>query len=558
MNAAQRGRLIDALLQCPSMANRSGRDTIVGALRDQVKTNVQRGSGDRDDVTNLVSTCLNYFNGIEELIAVVRHWEGSESLPMQDLDYLLLDLYDYDIRPSARQAHVALLAHLSNVDLTSDELKQAYWASLSPGVQPDTEPQGLFSMARDLWNLSLRPEGRRPTPPQPVEEFVDRLAALDQGVANSLREWARKVQPELYRDEQQRQLEKDPLTAGEALVDTRTDRQLMVLSSVLSAYYPTIEDSGELVAAARLNPVKISFRESAFGNWQNILAEAQRRDKLGAILEAALAQNPDDEWLLLARREHEQKQAELSAAAEAAEPWGEVPAEAGPWERIIADPQSRRWPIVFFELCLQRAAPVVRVVRGDGGMGTAFLVGDNLLITAHHVIDSEEHAREAVVQCNYRWAANELYGKVEEYRLAPEEGFVTSPVEENNWTAVRVKGDPMSAYGAIPLTSAGGEQASTAKGDQVSIIHHPMGGPKEVSLLQTILYVGPDRIQYTRGSFPGSAGAPVFDRDWRLVAMHSAGGQVPEPGTGRVVYRGQGVRVSAIIEGLAAAGLEVG
>jgi hypothetical protein len=48
----------------------------------------------------------------------------------------------------------------------------------------------------------------------------------------------------------------------------------------------------------------------------------------------------------------------------------------------------------------------------------------------------------------------------------------------------------------------------------------------------------------------------VFDRDWRLVAVHQAGGELREPGTGRRVHRSQGIRASVVAAGLEAAGLE--
>lgn len=80
--------LVDALLACPTMSNRQTRDTLVDSLPSQIKGNVQRSSADRVDVTNLVTTVLNYRDGLSELVERVRAFEG-DSLPMQNLDRLL-------------------------------------------------------------------------------------------------------------------------------------------------------------------------------------------------------------------------------------------------------------------------------------------------------------------------------------------------------------------------------------------------------------------------------------------------------------------------------------
>lgn len=88
LNTQTKMQLVNALLACPSMANRQTRDTIVNDLRDEIKVNVTRNESARVDVNNIVTTAANYANGLEDLITLVRFYEG-DSLSMQAVDQLL-------------------------------------------------------------------------------------------------------------------------------------------------------------------------------------------------------------------------------------------------------------------------------------------------------------------------------------------------------------------------------------------------------------------------------------------------------------------------------------
>jgi len=55
-------------------------------------------------------------------------------------------------------------------------------------------------------------------------------------------------------------------------------------------------------------------------------------------------------------------------------------------------------------------------------------------------------------------------------------------------------------------------------------------------------------VQYLTDTLPGSSGSPVFDKDWRLVALHHSGGWIPEPGSRDRVFRNQGIHVDRVIE----------
>jgi V8-like Glu-specific endopeptidase len=322
------------------------------------------------------------------------------------------------------------------------------------------------------------------------------------------------------------------------------NRTLTNLRDVLASLYPTLQDSRRVVQDAGLNPAYIAFDAKAINSWSNILGEADNRNKVHAIIDVARKDYPENEWLALAQQ-------------------GDLLAIKGPdieeditWKGLddteelekIIGAQSTLLPISFLEAGLSKARSVARVVRADGASGSGFLTHDNLLITNHHVLPTEAAAREAIVQYNYQKTVTGLDAPAEVFKLVPQDVFVTSPIEQDDWTAVRVQDNPSRKWGAIKLT-----RVHPKLYERVNIIQHPGGGPKQIALYHNlVVFVGNNRLQYLTDTLPGSSGAPVFDSDWRVVAVHHSGGWLSEPGSKRTYLRNEGVHINAIIEGLAA------
>jgi V8-like Glu-specific endopeptidase len=86
---------------------------------------------------------------------------------------------------------------------------------------------------------------------------------------------------------------------------------------------------------------------------------------------------------------------------------------------------------------------------------------------------------------------------------------------------------------------------------RVNIIQHQGGMPKQISIQNNFLeYVDEKLLQYLTSTLPGSSGSPVFDDNWRVVALHRSGGMVEEPQTSRRYFRNAGIRISAIVNDL--------
>jgi len=210
-------------------------------------------------------------------------------------------------------------------------------------------------------------------------------------------------------------------------------------------------------------------------------------------------------------------------------------------EKIIGK-QSTLLPIRWLEVGLLRARSVAKVMLADNTYGTGFLTSNNLFLTCHHVLRTAYEAKSAVIQFNYQQHISGRANEPTDIELDPDALFETS--RQNDWTLVHVKGNANAKWGAIELATV-----ATSVDSYVGIIQHPGGGAKQIALYHNIIaYVDETRIQYLADTLPGSSGSPVFDDQWRLVALHHEGGSLIEPTTRRVVYRNEGININCILQ----------
>ncbi|HNL37508.1 MAG TPA: response regulator [Saprospiraceae bacterium] len=160
---------------------------------------------------------------------------------------------------------------------------------------------------------------------------------------------------------------------------------------------------------------------------------------------------------------------------------------------------------------LQKAAEVqsalCRVVTPNGNEGTGFLTAGGYLFTAYHVLRTMEEAGSA--RAEFPDAA---------YQLDPAGGFISSenlgfvrvklknhddrPLENRTFLEWALQHAPERGEDLI-VTQMSGWQKTTA----VTSLH------KTITFRDQYLFYG----QSTR---PGSSGAPVFNTDWHIVALH--------------------------------------
>lgn len=319
---------------------------------------------------------------------------------------------------------------------------------------------------------------------------------------------------------------------------------LAVARDVLARQYPTLEEARAFVADVGLDPIRIEFRNRADLNWFNILEEAKKQGAgwVPKVIEHAAQQFPDNEALRRLRNGEQLRYADGPDMGLLR--WYGRGEQV--YERIIGT-QSALVSVSFLEIGLRRARAVARIKEKGGSIGTGFLVPGDLLVTSHHVLRTREEAVGATAQFNYQKTLEGHDAQAEEIELDPHALFITSP--DDDYTIVKMKGKPSERWGAIEL-----KHAPIQTGDRVNIIQHPGGEQKQLSFFHNfVVFVGRGRVQYLTDTLPGSSGAPVFDKDWNLVALHHSGGWLIEPGSKDKFYRNEGILVDRLLEACKAA-----
>lgn len=194
--------------------------------------------------------------------------------------------------------------------------------------------------------------------------------------------------------------------------------------------------------------------------------------------------------------------------------------------------------ISYLERGMMAARTVARInvpaAVGSGSLwGSGFLIGPRLLLTNAHVIGSTEDAARATVEFNYQAGADGRLLRSNRFRLTPQDGFVSSPKDELDYTIVAIaptseEGVPITDFGFLRLDPVIGK---IDVGQYVTIIQHPDGGTKRISLRENkLVKYGDDSdprrdnfLWYSSDTAPGSSGAPVCTDAWQVVCVHHSG-----------------------------------
>ncbi|KZL21793.1 hypothetical protein PsAD2_00214 [Pseudovibrio axinellae] len=184
-------------------------------------------------------------------------------------------------------------------------------------------------------------------------------------------------------------------------------------------------------------------------------------------------------------------------------------------------------PIEFFEYGLYAARSVGRLEHSEGlKFGTGFLVGQGLMMTNHHVLQTPQDARSHFFElgAEANRIGNQTPSKI--CSIHPEKFFWAN--EELDVAIVAVVDEdpsfiPLEHYGWHVLTR---QQGMIKKGDPVNIIQHPLGRNKAVVVHNShLLHIENETdahmfCWYSGDTQKGASGSPVFNNHWEVVAVH--------------------------------------
>ncbi|MDK3025465.1 DNA/RNA non-specific endonuclease [Cupriavidus taiwanensis] len=213
---------------------------------------------------------------------------------------------------------------------------------------------------------------------------------------------------------------------------------------------------------------------------------------------------------------------------------------------------------------------------------TGFMVTPELMLTNHHVLPAANAAElsvlieDAVLEFDFEFDSNGQRRETVAHRLDPDAFFHSH--KELDMAIVAVH--PLDITGKRRIDEHGylvlnGRLGKAGTGDFATIIQHPDGKEKQIALRNNEIIDRSlaDAIVYKSDTAQGSSGAPVFNDEWQVIALHSAGvakkdeqgnyldkdGNRIEVLNGRVDearvcwISNRGIRISAIVDHLASA-----
>ncbi|MFH7025571.1 MAG: trypsin-like peptidase domain-containing protein [Heteroscytonema crispum UTEX LB 1556] len=163
-------------------------------------------------------------------------------------------------------------------------------------------------------------------------------------------------------------------------------------------------------------------------------------------------------------------------------------------------------------------------------IGTGVILKNNFLLTCNHIF-SKSQVQKAWVRFGYKAGNYELTKDV----------FELDFIDKNSvfdYALLKIKEQAQQSK-----TISVNENSILDSSQEIRIIHHPQGNPVIISDLGQITQVGEDYIDHNVKTDDGSSGAPIFNRQWELIAIHQG-----NPGIGRTVTPGStgGIPIRAI------------
>lgn len=212
-------------------------------------------------------------------------------------------------------------------------------------------------------------------------------------------------------------------------------------------------------------------------------------------------------------------------------------------------------PVAFLERGAQVARSVGRVAMRDfRAVGSGVLVGEGLFLTNHHVIPTPDAAAAYVLELDYEHDLDGQPRPVTRFAFDPTL-FVTDDVDGLDFTLVGV-GAHLAGPGRLDDFGVTGLSAARDKhmiGEFANIIQHPRGRFKEAVLRENRLVSRyHDALHYVADTEPGSSGSPVYNSEWRCIALHHWGGPHIDGRDADLAGRmlNEGIRISSIVRAL--------
>jgi hypothetical protein len=274
-----------------------------------------------------------------------------------------------------------------------------------------------------------------------------------------------------------------------------------------------------------------------------LIEELERRGRLAELVARAREVAPSDEGLLAVSRE--------IGLSTLTSPGDDVEAVVASEGNLDLGTWRQRLGQIEGQVCL--------VERAGHGIGTGFLIGADILVTAKHVIESPTATD---LQFRFDYKSLDDSTTITPGTVFQMDSGVVLFDEDLDFAVVSVQGSPgVQPVGGVSVESSGtprgwielpGWVDRPMVGSGLVIIHHPTAGPlKLTTASDAVAGFSNDgaRLYHQLPTEPGSAGSPIFDARLQLVGVHL--GWTPDALTAPL---GFGVMADVIVDRLRAAG----
>ncbi len=219
----------------------------------------------------------------------------------------------------------------------------------------------------------------------------------------------------------------------------------------------------------------------------------------------------------------------------------------------IQGPSNTLMPMGWVYKAIEVSKSVCQVIRADGTKGTGWLLEGGWMITNHHVIPNKKLAETTKLVFDHEENLHGTKRISAEYRLDAETA-IFSNLLNLDYALIKVRDtslNPLSYWGQLKVDILREPQI----GDFVNIIQHPLGEHKQIALTRNdVIAIDKHKIFYRTDTQKGSSGAPVFDNNWSVIALHHAGKTEEEGGivingaTGERQGANEGILIKVIME----------
>lgn len=330
-------------------------------------------------------------------------------------------------------------------------------------------------------------------------------------------------------------------------------QKLTQLNDVLGDLVSDKDSITKYVRASGLKPQNINTNGNALDIWSEVLSEADKRDKVGDLIKSVLIAYPENPFLKSALRPLDVNYS-LSPDIDSVTEW--QPYSTDELEVLTAE-ESTLLPINFLEIGIMRSKAVAKVSIKAGSVvnvGTGFLfrvsgIDKLLFMTNYHVINTKETIPRTQIIFNYELDVKGNSKASSSFEIDPQGPWYLSPVNEFDVAifALKATEEELGNFPHINLA-----KVTVKQKDSVNIIQHPAGELKQISLYHNFVTSTDERVvQYLTDTLKGSSGAPVFNSQWDVVALHHSGG-ARKPGEAELPLgfksRNEGIHINKIID----------